>query len=78
VQGSGNVFTNENFWGTTPDLRNAKVPCMWFTGTRRKHCVGAENGQALQGFDVCTQIFDATLSPQYPLGQTASMDTRNA
>lgn len=65
VQGNNNGFENENFWGDYPgtmdldgDPLNPAVPCMWFASGAVGNVVSAfKNGQALQGFDLCTKIY---------------------
>jgi hypothetical protein len=67
VQGShNNIFVNENFWGDyTGIYASPRVPCMWFTAGSTGNTVSAfKNGQALQGFDVCRQIYDA-VNPEF-------------
>ncbi len=69
VRGSHhNTFVNENFWGSYPGICvSSPLPCMWFSAGSSGNTVSAfKNGQALQGFDICTQIYNAV---NYELNQ---------
>jgi hypothetical protein len=60
IEGDNNTFTNENFWGNYPGIYGTpQVPCMRVDGENNT-ITALKNGQALQGFDVCTQIIDTT------------------
>jgi hypothetical protein len=56
-----NTFMNENFWGDYPGTFAATpLPCMWFAAGSSGNTVSAfKCGQALQGFDICMQIYNA-------------------
>ena len=56
ISSNYNTFVNENFWGNYPGYPQAV--CMWFNSGALYNTVSAlKNGQALQGFDICTQIY---------------------
>ncbi len=59
VLGSNNTLVNENFWGMYPGtIGDPSVPCMWLaTGAVGNAVSAGKYGQALQGFDICTQIY---------------------
>jgi hypothetical protein len=65
VLGSNNTFVNEDFWGPYPGFLNTdrspldpRLPCMWFASGAVGNGVSAlKDGQALQGFDLCTKIY---------------------
>ncbi len=67
---NGNSFVNENFWGDYAGVMDADGnpvfpphPCMWFAAGSSGNTVTAlKKGQALQGFDICTQVFFAVNS----------------
>ena len=66
IGGSGNTFVNENFWGNYPGVTGSpQLPCLWFDYGAAGNTVAAlKNGQALQGFDICSQIhFEAGTEP---------------
>lgn len=61
-----NIFVNENFWGNYSGIYDTlPLPCMWFAAGSSGNTVSAfKNGQALQGFNVCTQIYNA-INPDF-------------
>jgi hypothetical protein len=52
---------NEGFWGDYPGINaTPPLPCVWFAAGSTGNTVSAlKDGQALQGFDICTQIYNA-------------------
>ena len=62
IRGShNNIFVNENFWGHYPGIyATPPRPCVWFAAGSSGNVVSAfKSGQALQGFDICTQVYNA-------------------
>lgn len=61
-----NIFVNENFWGIYPGIyATPPLPCIWFAASSSGNTVSAfKSGQALQGFDICTQIYNA-INPDF-------------
>jgi hypothetical protein len=57
IRGNSNLLVNENFWGNYPGIYGTPpIPCLKLEGDYNT-VTALKNGQALQGFDICTQIF---------------------